>query len=103
MNDDIEIFAQSAIWMFDDIEFLLRCGNAIARPLVFEKQEQDVAMTESCFRLGRREAQKLMDQLWNCGIRPSDGTGNQGQLQATEKHLSDMKKIAFDQLGIDKK
>lgn len=40
-------------------------------------------------------AQILMDELWNCGIRPTEGTGSAGSLAATQAHLSDMRKIAF--------
>ena len=47
-------------------------------------------------------AQVLMDDLWNCGIRPTEGKGSAGSLTATENHLKDMRMIAFDQLGIDK-
>ena len=45
-------------------------------------------------------AQKLMDDLWDCGVRPSEGSGSSGSLRATEKHLQDMRKIAFDRLKI---
>lgn len=48
------------------------------------------------------EAQFLLDELWNCGLRPSDGSGNAGQLGATERHLSDMRKIVSGVLkGVD--
>lgn len=40
-------------------------------------------------------AQNLMDQLWECGLRPSAGHGSAGQLAATERHLEDMRKLAF--------
>lgn len=40
-------------------------------------------------------AQKLMDELWQCGIRPTNGVGSVGQLAATEKHLEDMRALAF--------
>ena len=46
------------------------------------------------------EAVGLMDELWNLGIRPSDGNGSAGQLAATEKHLEDMRTIAFKGLGL---
>jgi hypothetical protein len=36
-------------------------------------------------------AQNLMDELWICGLRPSEGTGSAGSLKATENHLKDMK------------
>lgn len=45
-------------------------------------------------------SQQLMDELWSCGIRPSEGSGSAGSLRATEKHLADMHKIAFHKLGI---
>jgi len=41
-----------------------------------------------------------MDDLWAAGVRPTEGTGSAGSLSATEKHLSDMRIIAFNQLGI---
>ena len=45
-------------------------------------------------------AQLLMDELWNCGLRPSEGAGSAGSLAATERHLKDMKTIAFHALKI---
>lgn len=39
------------------------------------------------------EAQTLMDQLWDCGLRPSEGTGSAGALAATQSHLNDMRRI----------
>ena len=38
--------------------------------------------------------QVLMDDLWNCGIRPTEGKGSAGQLVAVQDHLKDMRKIA---------
>jgi hypothetical protein len=42
------------------------------------------------------EAQTLMDELWHCGLRPSEGTGSAGSLAATERHLADMRKLVFE-------
>jgi hypothetical protein len=36
-------------------------------------------------------AQQLMEQLWNAGVRPAAAMGSVGQLQATEKHLEDLR------------
>lgn len=103
MNEPVEIRAQTALWLHDEIEFLIKQGRSVAKPLVLKEEvEGTCVQTEPCFKLDRREAKILMDQLWNCGIRPSDGTGNQGQLQATQNHLADMRKIAFNQLGWEK-
>ena len=40
------------------------------------------------FTLDYDAAQFLMDELWNCGLRPSEGTGSAGALAAVEKHLA---------------
>ena len=45
-------------------------------------------------------AQLLMDDLWQAGLRPSEGSGSAGALRAVERHLADMQKIAFSQLKI---
>lgn len=43
-------------------------------------------------------AQQLMDELWLCGIRPTEGAGSAGSLAATERHLADMRRIALEAL-----
>lgn len=48
-------------------------------------------------------AQKLMDDLWDCGLRPSEGSGSAGAMKKTENHLQDMRMIAFHKLGIKEK
>jgi hypothetical protein len=63
-----------------------------------------VNVEEGCVRPITRimdisKAKEIMDNLWNCGIRPSD-QGSPGQLRATEKHLNDMRKIAFKKLNM---
>lgn len=74
---------------------------SIATPAVFKTVPEGelIACSEPLLRLSTEEAQQLMDELWNCGLRPSEGTGSAGSLRATENHLADMRKIAFDLLG----
>ena len=43
---------------------------------------------------GETILQVLMDDLWNCGVRPTEARGSAGQLSAVNDHLKDMKKIA---------
>ncbi len=46
---------------------------------------------------GRRlRAQRLIDELWNAGLRPAGGIGSVGQLAATERHLADMRALVFE-------
>ncbi|MGE4074945.1 MAG: hypothetical protein AB7F22_05300 [Reyranella sp.] len=40
-------------------------------------------------------AQGLMDQLWQCGLRPTEGSGSAGALAATQRHLDDMRALVF--------
>lgn len=40
-------------------------------------------------------AQSLMNELWECGIRPAQGAGSAGQLSATLAHLEDMRTLVF--------
>jgi hypothetical protein len=49
-------------------------------------------------RLQPEEAQRLMDELWTCGLRPTEGSGSAGAMSATQKHLADMQLIAMSAL-----
>ena len=49
--------------------------------------------TAPTMQLDMTEAQRLMDELWNCGLRPSEGTGSAGSLEATQAHLQDMRQL----------
>ena len=46
--------------------------------------------------LDMEAAQKLMDDLWNCGLRSSEGRGSAGQLEATRYHLEDMRRLVIE-------
>lgn len=69
--------------------------HSVAAPLVFSRLEEGQAIADPTFKLRNHEAQDLMDELWNCGLRPSEGTGSAGSLAATERHLKDMQTIAL--------
>lgn len=94
--------AVSAPWN-RGIEFLVFATDRlhesyIAQPLVFEKYELGTKSEDPTFLLPIEMAQTLIDDLWHCGLRPSEGTGSAGALAATQKHLDDMRTIAFDLL-----
>jgi hypothetical protein len=38
-------------------------------------------------------AQRLMDSLWGCGLRPTEGSGSAGSLAATQAHLASLERI----------
>lgn len=55
--------------------------------------ENILSVTQEC-------AQGLMDDLWKCGIRPTEGAGTAGSMAAAQKHLADMRAIVSKKLGI---
>lgn len=77
--------------------------QGIAKIIEFEKITKGHQTIDPSLVLNQNAAQTLMDDLWNCGIRPTEKVGTVGQLQATEKHLQDMQKIAFNRLSIPHK
>jgi len=74
---------------------------SLAEPLVMKVRDRDSAdFVPPALSLRTATAQNLMDQLWQCGLRPTEGTGSAGSLAATQRHLDDMRVIAFNSLGI---
>ena len=70
--------------------------RAIAQPVEFVEQGgNDALYAPPMMNLERDSAQRLMDELWKCGIRPSEGQGSAGQLAAVQAHLKDMRELAF--------
>lgn len=53
------------------------------------------AAVEPFINLKKTEAQVLIDSLWDCGLRPSEGSGSAGAMAATVRHLEDMRTLVF--------
>ena len=68
-------------------------------PIVFTNTEPGT-YTEPLMRMEPTEAQRLMDALWNAGLRPANGEGSIGQIGAMQKHMDDMRAIAAKSLGV---
>ncbi len=101
--DFLRLIARQDPWS-EHVNFLLLHKvsdkpRAICEPLQFH-EVPDGTPIEPTFRLYGPEAQELMDALWNCGLRPTQGKQSEGQLQAVERHLADMRTIAFGKLEI---
>lgn len=70
----------------------------LADPVVLKDRTEDVKMftpTTPSTTLSPTAAQQLIDDLWDCGLRPSEGSGSAGQLAAVERHLEDMQTLVF--------
>jgi len=78
--------------------------RSVATGLTFTEVEPfGVAPDAPLLRLSQNDAQALMDELWQAGVRPANGVGSVGQLAATEGHLKDMRAIAFELLQMETK
>lgn len=101
----IEIMARKEDWT-DGISIHMRQrtvahGTMAAQKIEFAPQAPHV-ISEPCLVLDLDLAQTLMDELYRCGIRPTEGSGSAGSLAATQKHLEDMQKIAMGLLRKNK-
>ena len=68
----------------------------IAEPLVLTESPDSLFQEQRpTFSLDNDKAQTLMDRLWDCGLRPSEGTGSAGAMAAVQQHLKDLQKIVF--------
>jgi len=91
--------------MGDEIELFLvekRDGkvSGVGQPIVISplaRGSQVPVMTH----LDKHSGQMLIDDLWQCGLRPSEGTGSAGAFAALQSHLTDFRKIVFKQLKIE--
>jgi hypothetical protein len=70
-------------------------GLFIAEPLTFRPLAED-EIERPQLELNNSDAQSLMDQLWQCGLRPTEGTGSAGAMAATQAHLADLRRLVFD-------
>lgn len=105
MQTGLKIRCQRTPWR-DDVEFMALLprqdgGFDVGQPLTMRKVEPGDYVGDATFRLSNTAAQALMDELWGCGLRPSEGTGSAGSLAATERHLKDMQAIALGLLRKD--
>lgn len=98
---DLKIRASGRIW-HDGVDIMLREGNSVGSSITMIVPEEGVMIDPLC-SISNKSAQVLMDDLWHAGFRPTEGVGSAGSLAATQKHLEDMREIAFDKLGMKKK
>ena len=71
----------------------------IAEPLVMKRHDTFSVDPPATVSLTPTAAQQLIDDLWDCGLRPERLvlrlSGSAGQLAATERHLKDMQTLVF--------
>lgn len=94
----MRISALNSVWS-DTVELRIAVTNGggthVAQPLVYDKHTTG-EIVEPFLRLGREDAQTLIDALYSTGLRPSQSAGSAGQLSSTQYHLEDMRKLVFN-------
>lgn len=71
-------------------------GFAVAMPAMMVNIEPG-EMTQPMLKLPLEAAQRLMDELWQAGVKPSQSIGSTGQVEAIKYHLEDMRKLVFNE------
>lgn len=54
---------------------------------------------EPFLRLDAKAVQQLMDDLWHAGVRPTNVKHSDERVDAMEKHLQDMRRLAFESIA----
>lgn len=94
MSRSAELRVMNEPW-YSGYSVMVRQGDMVVTSMTMETIKEGHCYDHPV-RLDKKEAQLLMDDLWHCGVRPSDGAGSTGQLKATETHLKDMRRLVFD-------
>ena len=81
-------------WMSYDV--LIRSDTHVCRPVKFELYEPDDGLfVDPTLRFDPDDAQRLLQALWDSGLRPNNGEGTSAQVESIKYHLEDMRKLVF--------
>ncbi len=101
MNMQFKFHARRSIWG-DSVELFAYCASAdqmrsVAQPTAFKMETREEMACEHppWVVFDNDSIQRLMDELWHAGFRPTEGSGSAGSLAATERHLADMRTLVF--------
>lgn len=81
----------------------IRGKRLIAKPVLleFEEREDNDYIEDPTLRFSKEDAQRLMDELWSIGLRPTEAKYPNGEINRLEAHLSDMRALVFNKGGKD--
>lgn len=80
---------------FDDRE-----KRYFVEPVELKEIPEGFEQIDPTIRLSREDMIHLMDELWQCGVRPSREISSTGQLESMQAHLTDMRTLASAALEI---
>lgn len=89
--------ARNIMWNSIDLHIIDRTRpKGVASEIIYKVVEPGVAY-EPVLRLQPEEAEQLMTELWNAGVRPLNIQNLSGELSAVKYHLEDMRKLALNE------
>lgn len=97
MIEDIQVKAQINNFseIYPCIEFIMRQRQgdrrvAFAKPIIMTVGEPPFVNQPPTFSLSLTSAQILMDDLWNCGLRPTEARDGNEVIAGLKAHLADV-------------
>jgi len=106
MNGDLEVRLNKGNWN-DLVEVLVvnRTGTGrltyVAEPLIMKEHDEPVLIRPT-FTITTMEAQKLMNRLFECGIRPTREVSEDKRISALNDHIDTLRTISYKLLKIGK-
>jgi hypothetical protein len=99
--DEFRIFARETFEWANGVDIFIFNKDRILSEVKFEDFPTMTMMPRSNFFMNKENTQKLMDQLWNAGYRPSGIKNKDIAMGAMDKHIEDLRRIAFKLLKIE--
>jgi hypothetical protein len=93
-----QVWADEVALLFCDTDAngrITACAKPLAFDALFMHATEPGTILDATIRMQAREAQSLINALWQAGIRPHDYANPNGELARMEAHLNDMRHIAF--------
>ena len=75
---------------------------SVASQITFTEVEEGAYLSNgSTLSLDFDAATRLMDDLWGCGVRPTDQRDRSGEVGAMKEHIVDLRKVLDRYLGAE--
>ena len=82
----------------DGIRFVIGNEECYLKNIELEKREPGTYPVADAFVMGIQQAELLMNDLWDCGIRPHTGEGGAAHVDAMKDHIASLKEQILEQI-----
>jgi len=100
INDEFRVFARETYGLAEGVDIFIFNKDKILSEVKFEEFPTAI-MPRPSFFINKENTQNLIDQLWNMGFRPSGIKNKDIAMNAMDKHIEDLRRIAFKLLKIE--